>query len=132
MPRMSAEQVRDLSLAHHVNLDAIASGLAGEDILWQQFGGALTWSHVAQLLGVGEPEMAEQLQLMRRVIDRYHTTGRVFYAGPDYEIARRGVIVMDTLAATVDVLTALEAAAWSEVRIETMARERVEPKEQAR
>lgn len=132
LPRLSADQVRDLSLAHHVNLDAIATGQAGEDILWQQFGGALTWSRVAALRGVGEAEMAEQLQLMERVLARFRVTGRVLYSGTDYQIAKRGVAVMDTLAVDVDVLTALEAATWSESQIQTMARARAEPKEQTR
>lgn len=120
-PRLAADQVRDLSLAHHVNLDAIAKGEAGEDILWQVAGGTLTWCRVAELLGVGQPEMAEQLQLLEQLVARFHRTGRVLYTGSEYQLAKRGVEVMDALASSVDRDTAIAAANWGESTMNTMA-----------
>ncbi|KQV85463.1 hypothetical protein ASC87_07165 [Rhizobacter sp. Root1221] len=114
--------MRDLALAHVVNLDAIATGQADESILWQQVGGTLTWCRVAELLGMGEPEMAEQLQLLEQVVARYRSTGRLVFAGPEYQLAKRGLQVMDQLAAIVDRPTALQAAEWGEQRMNTMAR----------
>lgn len=119
--QLSAAQVRDLSLCHHINLDAIATGQADESTLWQTVGGALTWSRVADLLGLGAPEMAEQLQVLERVVSRYGRTGRVGFSGQEYQLAKHGVAVMDQLAAIVDQPTAIAAADWSEARVEKMA-----------
>lgn len=121
-PRLSPDQVRDLGLAHVVNLDAIARGEADEAILWQWVGGILTWSRVAELLQAGAPEMHEQLDLATRVIGRYGRTGRVGFSGPDYQSARDGVQVMDSLAEIVDVPTALAAADWAERKVNELER----------
>lgn len=121
-PRLNASQVRDLGLAHSVNLDAIARGEADEAILWQWVGGILTWSRVADLLQAGVPEMQAQLELAHRVIERYGHTGRVGFSGPDYQAARAGVLVMDLLAEQVDKPTAIAAAEWSERRVNEMER----------
>jgi len=121
-PKLAPDQVRDLALAHVVNLDAIATGQAGEEILWQQVGGTLTWCRVAELLGMGEPEMAEQLQLLEQVVARYRSTGRVVFTGPEYQLAKKGLQVMDLLATIVDRPTALQAADWGELRMNEMAK----------
>lgn len=120
-PRLDTSQVRDLGLAHSVNLDAIARGEADEAILWQWVGGILTWSRVADLLQAGVPEMQAQLELAYRVIDRYGRTGRVGFSGPDYQAARAGVLLMDLLAEQVDKPTAIAAAEWSERRVNELA-----------
>lgn len=120
-PKLTPEQVRDLSLAHHTNLDAIATGTADEAILWQYVGGVLTWSRVAELLKVGQPEMAAQLELARQLIDTYRRTGRVLFTGPQLELARDGVVVQDLLAQRVDQYTASLAADWSEAQINKLA-----------
>ena len=120
-PKLASDQVRDLSLAHNVNLDAIARGEATEEILWQVVGGMLTWSKVAEVLGRGEAEMQQQLELATRLVDRYGRTGRVGFSGPDYTLAREGVEVMDALASIVDRPTAIAAAEWSEMRVEQMS-----------
>lgn len=120
-PRLDTAQVRDLGLAHSVNLDAIARGEADEAILWQWVGGILTWSRLADLLQAGVPEMQAQLELAHRVIERYGRTGRVGFSGPDYQAARAGVLVMDLLAEQVDKPTAIAAAEWSERRVNELA-----------
>ena len=116
-PRLAPDQVRDLSLVHHVNLDAIATGQADETTLWQTVGGALTWCRVAERLQLGEAEMAQQLQLLERVVERYGRTGRVGFTGEEYQLAKVGVIVMDQLAEQVDRPTAIAAAEWSERKV---------------
>lgn len=120
-PKLASDQVRDLGLAHIVNLDAIATGDAGEAILWQYMGGVLTWSRAAQLLGQGEAEMAEQVALLERLIERFQRTGRVVFTGPEYQLAKDGVLVMDLLAAVVDRPTAVMAADWGERRMNDLA-----------
>lgn len=122
-PKLVRGQRRDLALCHIQNLDAIAKGEGNEDILWHWVGGVLTWSRVAQHLGVGVDEMAEQLQLSTRVIDRYRATGRIVFTGPDYQLAKTGVDVMDQLADKVDRPTAIAAADWSEAKITEMSAE---------
>lgn len=115
-PRLSPEQVRDLGMAHWVNLDAIAAGTADVDTLWQWVGGALTWARVAQLLQHPEAlaAMEAQLQACHAVIERWRRTGRVGFSGPDYTAAREACAWMDALAETIDRPRAIAAAEWSE------------------
>lgn len=120
-PKLQADQVRDLAMAHLVNLDAIARGQADVDVLWQWAGGVYTWYRVAQLLGEGEPEMMLQLELSTRVLERRLARGRVIFTGPEYQLAKEGVDVMDALASQVDRATAIAAAEWSEARLSELA-----------
>lgn len=120
-PMLAPDQVRDLSLCHLVNLDAIARGSADESTLWQWIGSVHTWSRAADLLQRGTSEMAEQLHLATAVIERYGATGRVGFSGPEYQLAKLGVDVMDELARLVDRPTAIAAAEWSEARLNVLA-----------
>jgi hypothetical protein len=116
-PGLRPDQVRDLALVHVINLDMIAKGEATESTLWQWVGGVLTWSRVAGMMHLGEAEMAQQLELCGLVLERYNKSGRVGFSGPEYQLAKIGVAVMDQLAETVDRDTALAAADWSERRV---------------
>lgn len=122
-PRLASDQVRDLAMVHLVNLDAIARGQADEATLWQWIGGVLTWSRVAELMQVGAPEMQRQIELTESVVRRYGSTGRIGFSGPEYQLAKEGVDVMDELARLVDRPTAVAAADWSEARVNAMASE---------
>jgi hypothetical protein len=119
-PKLDRSQLLDLSLVHLQNLDALARGGANSGTLWECVAGALTWSRVAQLLQVGEAEMAEQLHMLEAVLARYKRTGRLGLSGPEYQVARLGVEVMDELARITDLATAQAAANWSEARIGQM------------
>lgn len=120
-PMLDAGQRRDLGLAHVMNLDTIKSGAGDQAVLWQVVGGVLTWWLVAMKLKRGEDDMDAQVALTTRLVDHYRDTGRVEFAGDDYELAKRGVLVMDLLAEAVDRPTAIEAAEWSEKRVERMS-----------
>lgn len=120
-PRLAADQVRDLALAHVVNLDAVAMGQATESMLWDWVGSVFTWSKVAEHLKLGEDEMTAQLHLTTRLIERYQRTGRVAFDGPDYQLAKVGLDVMDQLAERVDRHTANLAADWSEATLQALA-----------
>lgn len=126
-PKMVPDQVLDLGLVHANNLDLIATGAAGEGVLRDFVGSVLTWSKVAELLDLGVAEMLPQVELARRMVERYGRTrgpdgiGRVGFDGPDYQIAKAGLQVMDQLARVVDRPTAIQAADWSEKRLEQMA-----------
>jgi hypothetical protein len=123
-PRLRRDQLLDLGLAHNENLDAIATGQAEPSLIYDYIGGVLTWWKVAQLLQAGVPEMAQQLELATRLAERLARCGRVLFDGPDLQLAREGVAVMDQLAEIVDRPTAVMAAEWSErevTRIEQAA-----------
>lgn len=122
--KLSAQQVRDLGMAHWVNVDAIASGTADVDTLWQWVGGALTWSRVAEMLRHEESVAAMQahMEAVQRVIDRYRRTGRVGFAGPDYQAAKDGAAWMDALAQAIDRHRAMQAAEWSEQQLQRLWR----------
>lgn len=120
-PTLDPATLRDLSLVHLVNLDAIATGTADEAMLWQVVGGCLTWHRVAEVLRAHLAEMGEQLEMLADVIERYGRTGKILFTGPEYQLAKQGVQVMDELAAVVDKATAIAAAQWSEARVNAMA-----------
>lgn len=132
-PKLAPDQVRDLGLAHWQNLDALAKGQGTEQLLWQIVGSVFTWSRVADLLYARNPsyepavnEMRAQLELATRLVERYGATGRVGLTGADYQLAKRGALVMDKLAEVVDRPTAVIAAEWSEARVNSLA-ERTAP-----
>jgi ribosomal protein L13E len=116
-PRLLPEQLRDLALAHAVNLDAIAKGEAGSDIMWQMIGGVFTWHRVAEVLGRGVDEMQVQHDVAMRVLARHARTGRVGYSGTEHQQAKAGIDVMDALAELVDSRRAVAAAEWAEAKV---------------
>jgi hypothetical protein len=119
-PMLDRSQLTDLGLAHLANLDALAHGQADATTLWHAVEAAYTWSRVAQLLRTGEAEMAQQLAMLEHVIQRYKRTGRIGLSGPEYQLAKAGVDIMDELARLVDLPTAVAAAAWSEARLDAI------------
>lgn len=124
-PKLNKTSLMELGLAHWTNLDALATGQGTTDIMWQVGGGILTWQRVADVVGQGASEMAEQLALFDRVVAHWQATGRVEWPTPnDYDLARKGAQVMDLLAELVDAYTALQAAIWAERRIKAIEAER--------
>lgn len=115
--KLSPGQVSDLALVHIANLDLVATGRAGEQVLWHVAEAALLWSRVAELLQAGAPEMRDQLELAAAMVERYGRTGRVGFSGTEYQRAKEGVQVMDQLAEIVDQATANAAADWAERRV---------------
>lgn len=113
-PKLDAGQQRDLALIHVVQLDAIATGAATEANLWEWVGCVLTWFRSATLIGRHIDEMALQHDLATRLVKRYRSTGRIVFTGPDYQLAKVGVDVMDRLARIVDLPTGKVASEWSE------------------
>ncbi|MBN8493415.1 MAG: hypothetical protein J0M00_18560 [Burkholderiales bacterium] len=122
-PKLDKGQLFDLSMAHNQNVDAVAKGDANETTLWHLVESAYTWSRAAELLHFGELEMTQQLHMLEGVLARYHRTRRIGFSGPELELARDGVVVMDQIAAQCDRPTALAAVAWSEARIERILAE---------
>jgi hypothetical protein len=111
--RLDRQQVLHLALCHQVNFGLISRGEAGATELWEYVAGVLTWHRVAQLSGPGEPEMARQLEAAARLVDRYGRTGRVLWDGPDLQLAREGIDVMDQLAELVTLDHAMAASDWA-------------------
>lgn len=113
-PKLDDDQVSMLGHAHIQNLETISKGQADSDTLWQWVGGTLTWWRVAVLINAGSPEMDKQVQLVTSVIERYGRTGRIAFTGPEYQLAKEGVDVMDALASIAPQHIASQAADWSE------------------
>lgn len=113
-PRLHPTQVRDLHLLHALLLDDLLHDRATEHTLWELVAMAFTWSRTAELLGMGEPEMAPQMELATRLVERYGATGQVRLQGVERDVARIGCIVMDHLAERTDSATATAASHWSE------------------
>lgn len=120
-PKLHSTQLRDLALAHLVNLDAIARGEADQSLLWQVVGGVLTWSRAAELMQHRVDDMRQQLELVTGLVQRYGRTGRIVFTGPEYQLAKAGVELMDDLAARIDRPTAVAAAEWGEARLQAWA-----------
>ena len=114
---LTGDQVIDLSLCHYSNLDAVATGVATELTLWNLAEAALTWSRVAEMLGAGEPEMRQSLELVGALVSRYGATRRIEFVGEEYRRATDGAVHMDLLAAIVDAPTAIAAAVWSSRKV---------------
>lgn len=122
-PKLTRGQQTDLSLAHLVNLDLVATGQADESLLWQLVECALTWSYVADELGLHVEAMREQLLVVASLLNRYRRTGKVGFSGLEYQQAKEGVEVMDELAAKVDKATAVQACAWSDAMVELVVQQ---------
>lgn len=116
-PKLTPDQKRDLAICHMENVDAFINGDPKPENFWQWAGSVLTWQRVAQMLEVGVAEMERQAALVSSLSDRYHRTGRYRFTGPEIELAREGVLVMDALADEVDRPTAMLAAEWSEAQL---------------
>ncbi len=127
-PRLDAAQQRDLDMLHHLQLDDIAHGRGTADTLWEWVASILTWSQAATLAQIGEHEMHAQLLLAEAVIQRWHSSGRVGFSGPEYQLARDGVQAMTLLAQTVDRATATQAANWSEHQLSLLRTTRDAPR----
>lgn len=120
-PKLDDDQWRDLATLHTQHVDDIATGRGDEDTLWQLVGSVLTWSKVAELLRTGEDEMRAQLAMVTTMVERFGRTGRVGFSGVEYQLAKRGLQVMDELAAVVDRPTAIAATEWSEAEVNRLA-----------
>ncbi len=119
-PKFIRRVLTSIALAHNETLDEIAKGGATEATLWHMVEAAFTWQRVATVLGVGEPEMLQQLQLATQVVERYRDRGVIAFTGPEYQLAKLGVQVMDALAEEVDEPTAKAAAAWSNAKLDDL------------
>lgn len=112
-PRLPPEQLTTIGIVHMTNLDDIAKGRGTEEVLWHVVEAAFTWSRVAEKLQQGHADMAVQLELATRLVERYGRTGIVAFTGLEYQVAKLGTQVMDLLTEMVDEHTAREAALWS-------------------
>jgi len=123
-PKLVRDQLIDLALVHHSNFDLIAKGQGTHHLLLDCVASVLTWSHVADALVRRQLITEEAVQLMtqqvlilERMAQRYARTGRVAFDGPDMQLAKEGLDIMDELARLVDRPTAVAAADWSEMRM---------------
>lgn len=119
-PKLDKRQIEDLGLVHIVNLDAIQSGKADEQILWDMVTTVLAWSKVAEIRNLGHEQIIPQLTLAADVVARFKECGRIeFKDAAQYDLAKYGVEVMDAMAAMVDAHTAEVAVVWANQEIQT-------------
>jgi hypothetical protein len=124
-PKLDRDTLTTVGLIHAQNLDDIATGKGDAQTMWDMAEAVFTWSRVAEVMQVGVPEMQDQLLLSARVCERYRDTGKVVFTGPEYQLAKLGVQIMDQLAEEADLPTATEAALWSTAQLARLtARER--------
>lgn len=119
-PKLRPDQLVDLGLCHHANFEAIVQGSADAEVMWHYVESVLTWWRVAQAIGAGQDEMAPQLEIATRLVERYSRTGRVRFDGLDLQAARLGVGYMDDLAALVDRPNAIAASTWANAEVNRM------------
>jgi len=65
--------------------------------------------------------MAQQLELVTRVVERFKSTRRVGFSGPEYQVAKDGVVVMDTLAEVTDQDSAEQGLLWAMAQVGKLA-----------
>ena len=116
-PKLEADQIAALAIAHHTHVDLIVNGKGTPELLWEMAGAALGWSRCAEVLGMGETEIAADLETIAAVLKRWERTGRVGYTGLELQRARAGLEVVDQLARLVDLPTALAGMNWAEEEI---------------
>lgn len=107
----------ELSLHQHTSIEAIRRGQATGTELWGYLRRVLMWKRAAELSGLGEPEMAAQMDMLLRVVERFERTARVGFSGTDYQEACAGADYVDQLAASVDVALARDAAIWADAQV---------------
>ncbi|MDE2503978.1 MAG: hypothetical protein KGL18_13520, partial [Burkholderiales bacterium] len=115
--RLGNRCLRELGLAHIILADALVGGTADRQALWEWMAALLTWSRAAQLGGIGEAEIDELSNLAVLLTQRCEATGRVSLSDDEKDAVRRGSVVMDQLAATLDRRTAREVARWAAATI---------------
>lgn len=120
-PRLSNDQRQDLEIVHLQTLDDLAKGRGTVETLWDWAGSVFTWGRAAEIAQTGAEEMAAQHELATAICARFKNTGRVLFTGPEYQLAKQGVEIMTALAHTVDRATAVQAALWSEQRLQQVA-----------
>lgn len=117
-PKLTKDQQLDLAIVHMQNLDLVATGRADAQVMLHLVEQSMTWLRVAELMGSRVEEMQQQLQVALQVVRRFERTRRVGFSGPEYQLAKVGVEVMDDLAQRADKATAVAAVAWSEGEFE--------------
>lgn len=121
-PGLPPAQQDDLNLLVIDFVDQIARGEAPVETMWDYARSIFTVSVMADMMQLGAPEMAEQVRLCTRLVQRWQRTGRVLFDGPDLLLAREGTDIVAQIVQEVDRPTALAAVHRSAVLLQaTMA-----------
>lgn len=96
--RFTRQSRVDISLCHHINLDAIATGTADAQTLLDFVHSAFTWMSFAKT-PEEEAIAAEAAELCSGLLDRFKRTLKVGCSGEQLQTARRVTAWMDEMAA---------------------------------
>jgi len=108
---------------HKHAVELFRTGKATHNDLLAYSGCLLTWKRVAELHNIGNDEMDVLLQDAEDITRRYGRTGKIGYAGPQYQRALDGVQIMDELAAISDWPSMCIAADYSQRAMARIRRE---------
>jgi hypothetical protein len=104
-PKLDADQVESLRIAHWDNVTAFTNGTADKQILLEWMSSGFTYSHMMQLLAAegeeftaeAEQAIAGQLETYPVIVDRYRATGRVGFSPAEYLAAKAAAETIDVL-----------------------------------
>ena len=120
-PKLNPSQITTCRLIHWDAIALFTSGKAGKQDMLDWIANAFTYSQMALLLAADGLEfsdeayalLAEQVEVIPALIDRYRTTGRVGFSGTELQIARAAAYVMDDMLELDRHGIADQAARWS-------------------
>ena len=125
-PKLTEAQKLNAGLVHHDLVHRLVTGTATKADLWDWIETGFTYSRMMELLAEDGLQFTEEAtQAMERlrlsyepICERMRRTGRVGLSGPELNVAREAVAVMDELLELDRHGIADQAARWS---IEQMA-----------
>lgn len=131
-PRLTSEQQTTCKVIHWDLITRITGPAATKDDMLEWIANALTYSQMMALLIEDGREftteacelVAEQLEIVPKLVDRYRATGRVGFTGTELQVARAAAYVMDDVIELDRHGIADQAARWS---VEQMRRIQVGP-----
>lgn len=120
-PRLTPDQQITCKVIHWDLISRITGTAATKDDMLEWISNALTYSQMMVLLIEDGRDftneacalIAEQLQIVPKLVDRYRATGRVGFSGPELQIARAAAYVMDDVIDLDRHGIADQAARWS-------------------
>lgn len=131
IPKVDASQALDAKVIHWDLVTRFTDGSATVVDLWDWLETGMTYSQTMRILTADGLEftddaqvaITEQLGIYEAVIERWKTTGRVGFTGPQLAIARAAAQVFDALIELDRNGAAVRAAVWSTEQLAKIKKE---------